>query len=357
MLSSTCPPILWKATVPKDDLIAIESVTIFDGNLDLPSGNVGPSHIYCHGYQSWSFAGSVLKGKRRPNSAMPRFVSKAFNRGGKFPPPGVISRSSEHENSSVSKSRRPTFYKSEFFTCLTHRDQPCFSSQLGCDERILDENGGNAVLMGWLSQKYQFGIVGVDKALHYIEMHCNCDAMISKSAIDTDWAYGQILLRGSYFDEPMATYLESVARHCEARIVREPLSVGWCSWYHYYEKIDEYTLRENFQLMANINDKIPTNMAIIDDGYMVSWGDWEHFKRGKFSPDSMKRLAKTMKDNGMRPGLWLAPFACDKNSKLAKDHPDWIIKNNEGSAGKFAMYNFVEVLYFKEALNSFYMIL
>jgi len=34
----------------------------------------------------------------------------------------------------------------------------------------------------------------------------------------------------------------------------------------------------------------------------------------------------------MIPGLWMAPFACDKHSKIAKEHPDWIIQNDEGRA-------------------------
>jgi hypothetical protein len=28
----------------------------------------------------------------------------------------------------------------------------------------------------------------------------------------------------------------------------------------------------------------------------------------------------------MTPGLWMAPFACDIHSTLAKEHPDWILK-------------------------------
>ena len=27
----------------------------------------------------------------------------------------------------------------------------------------------------------------------------------------------------------------------------------------------------------------------------------------------------------MTPGIWMAPFACDKHSDLAKNHPDWIL--------------------------------
>jgi hypothetical protein len=34
----------------------------------------------------------------------------------------------------------------------------------------------------------------------------------------------------------------------------------------------------------------------------------------------------------MRPGLWLAPFAADKRSDVARDHPEWVIRNDGGVA-------------------------
>ena len=55
----------------------------------------------------------------------------------------------------------------------------------------------------------------------------------------------------------------------------------------------------------------------------------------------MAAIAAAMKSRGMRPGVWLAPFAADKKSQLVKDHPDWIIRNNSGryansaNCGKF----------------------
>ena len=33
----------------------------------------------------------------------------------------------------------------------------------------------------------------------------------------------------------------------------------------------------------------------------------------------------------MRPGLWMAPFAADKHSKIAAQNPDWIIRNHAGA--------------------------
>jgi alpha-galactosidase len=75
---------------------------------------------------------------------------------------------------------------------------------------------------------------------------------------------------------------------------------------------------------------------------MTAWGDWTSLKPGKFLKDGgMKVLADAIRSKGMKPGVWLAPFAADKGSQLAKDHPDWIIKNdlgrfaNSSNCGKF----------------------
>ena len=32
----------------------------------------------------------------------------------------------------------------------------------------------------------------------------------------------------------------------------------------------------------------------------------------------------------MTPGIWMAPFACDRHSELAKNHPDWILTRKSG---------------------------
>ena len=98
-----------------------------------------------------------------------------------------------------------------------------------------------------------------------------------------------------------------------------------------------------------------SNVGLIDDGYMTAWGDWGSLKPKAFptafaiSPNPtekdvdacMKSLSDSMRANGMKPGIWLAPFAADKHSKLTKTHPDWIIRDNAGrpanssNCGKF----------------------
>ena len=57
-------------------------------------------------------------------------------------------------------------------------------------------------------------------------------------------------------------------------------------------------------------------------------GDWE--ANPKF-PAGMKSFAEKVTATGRTPGLWLAPFMVSTKSRLAKDHPDWLLCDEHGA--------------------------
>jgi len=67
----------------------------------------------------------------------------------------------------------------------------------------------------------------------------------------------------------------------------------------------------------------------IDDGYQENIGDWLLTDKKKF-PGGMKKIADDIHRHNMTAGLWLAPFAATKKSRLFKEHPDWFIKDKNG---------------------------
>ncbi|KAG7367413.1 alpha-galactosidase [Nitzschia inconspicua] len=337
------PPLLWKVDIPpqrsaKD--MALDTISVLDGSVDLKEP---ATHVFIEGYQSWSFAGSVWKGKPQPKPAMLNVFSGAFNSGGCLPDPptavmgcdpssdGVCAPDflSSSTNHSVLRSGTKKYpYKSDFFTCIT----------TGRDE-IVDENGGAALICGWLSQHRQFGVISIDETLGNLKMHATHDAIL-KTRVSTDWAYAQLVSPHHYDEEPMVHYLHAAAAYNQAKPLQNgPLLTGWCSWYHYYENISEHVLRENFERLATMKNKVPTNVAVVDDGYMTAWGDWDSLKPQKFT--SLDVVARDIASSRMRPGLWMAPFAADKHSQIAKLHPEWIIRNDRGvpanssNCGKF----------------------
>jgi hypothetical protein len=332
------PPLLWKVQLPprygegSSSAVMLDTITVLDGSVDLKES---ATHAYIQGYQSWSFTGSIWKGEPQPKPAMPNVFSRAFNLGATLPdPPTTIISSAAASSSSSRKGaghskRDPPFYQSDFFTCIS----------TGRGE-LMDENGGPALLCGWLSQHEQLGLIGMDKDLSKITMHASHHAQTANGGVQTDWAYGQLVSPHHYDEEPMVHFLHATAAFNQAKPLQNgPLLTGWCSWYHYYENISEENLRSNFAKLATMKNKVPTNVAVVDDGYMKAWGDWDDFKPTKF--DDMGVVSRDIQANGMRPGIWLAPFACDKHSKIAKRHPEWIIRNDRGkpanssNCGKF----------------------
>ncbi len=101
---------------------------------------------------------------------------------------------------------------------------------------------------------------------------------------------------------------------------------GWTSWYNYYTHISEPIILHNLQAMKNEN--IPIDIFQIDDGYQESVGDWLHINK-KF-PNGMGYLAEQINEAGYRPGIWLAPFICERKSRIFREHKDWILCDKRG---------------------------
>ncbi|MBF0352954.1 MAG: alpha-galactosidase [SAR324 cluster bacterium] len=103
-------------------------------------------------------------------------------------------------------------------------------------------------------------------------------------------------------------------------------STGWTSWYNYYTKITPEILLDNLNAFAS--RQIPLDLFQIDDGYQEAVGDWLQ-TNSKF-PEGLTPLTGQIHANGYKAGLWLAPFVCEKNSRLFHDKPEWLLKNEKG---------------------------
>ena len=102
---------------------------------------------------------------------------------------------------------------------------------------------------------------------------------------------------------------------------------GWGTWDYYADKFGERQILENLAVMKA--DKMPCNLIQMDDGYSVWGGDWLSLKPEAF-PDGMESLTAKIEKAGCSAGIWLAPFLAHKNSKLAAEHPDWLLQTGSG---------------------------
>lgn len=106
---------------------------------------------------------------------------------------------------------------------------------------------------------------------------------------------------------------------------------GYTTWYNYYGNVDEKVVRRDLASIKALD--VPFDCFQIDDGYQAAIGDWLCTDEKKF-PSGMKSIAEDIHNGGMLAGLWLAPFAATKKSKLFQEHSDWFIKDKNGKPYK-----------------------
>ena len=104
--------------------------------------------------------------------------------------------------------------------------------------------------------------------------------------------------------------------------------LGYTSWYNYYQNINEEIILRDLGAIDSRFDVFQ-----IDDGYETFVGDWLDVDPKKF-PSGLKPIIDKIHSRGFKAGLWLAPFVTETKSKLFKEHPDWIRKNQKGKPVK-----------------------
>ena len=213
-------------------------------------------------------------------------------------------------------------------TPLPHRRGHFVSEMFGV---LGDRTHRTGVLAGFLSQQEHFGSLEVWTDPHHptLWMWAHGDgARLDPGAVAfTDWACLQFLHLDTA--DPLAPYLEAVARqhNLDAAAERE-IPTGWCSWYHFYEAVSAGDVRHNLQATRALRPEAPLQLIQIDDGFESQVGDWYTFGPG--FPEGVAPLAAEIREAGMTPGLWLAPFIVHRQSQLAHRHPEWLLRGRFG---------------------------
>ena len=111
-----------------------------------------------------------------------------------------------------------------------------------------------------------------------------------------------------------------------------PRIVGYTSWYRHYGDITEEKMIADLegcaQLLSESDLKDCVGVFQVDDGW-CDVGDWLRIREERF-PSGMAAMAERIREKGLVPGLWLAPFLCERNSALYDEHPEWLIVDSTG---------------------------
>lgn len=249
--------------------------------------------FFSNGWQSWSYAGTLNAKQTQPYTNLGIFQSPV------------------NHNPFTPRSEFRSQFSSDMFGVLSAPQKR------------------NAIIAGFISQREQFGSVDVvaDSLNPSLRLRAQCDDVVvpPNGELITDAAYVQLI--AGYDDDPLRDYAEAVARENKARVPIET-PVGWCSWYHYFDKVSEDDLRANLNQINKDRARLPLTLIQLDDGFEANVGDWE--ANSKF-PSGLRAAADSIRASNFIPGIWLAPFIAKPDSKLAREHGDWFIKSSSPS--------------------------
>ncbi len=260
-------------------------------NISLPQS---ASELACfvNGWQSWSSSQLYHASERQRISGL-RFAMEPM-----------------WHNQATPIFRQPGHFASDMFTAIT------------------DPGGKTGILLGFLSQKKQFGHAEINlKGQPTVNLKAYGDGidLPAGACLETDWAAFQPLDFSQ--PEPMQPYLDAAARLNQVH--QWPLTpIGWCSWYHFFTRLEPIHLIENTRMLASLRNELPVNLIQIDDGFEKAIGNWLEFKP-EFK-DGLKPIVQDITRNGFTPGIWLAPFIVHPSSRLKNEKPWMLLKGLNG---------------------------
>lgn len=121
-------------------------------------------------------------------------------------------------------------------------------------------------------------------------------------------------------------YAELYGRLHHVRL--SPIIHGWCSWPYTHTQATEDEQLANAEFMARHLKPYGMEWVQIDDGYQCTFGDWQG---NHLYPHGMQWLATQIRRLGLKPGIWIAPYAIAEPASLVQQHPEWLAHDAIGA--------------------------
>ncbi len=142
--------------------------------------------------------------------------------------------------------------------------------------------------------------------------------------------------RGDYFGT-----LRAYGAAMQAQGIRLPDSPKdafdpiWCAW-GYGRGFTPVQVFETLPVVKQLG----FGWAVLDDGWQVALGDWRP-RSDKFPAGDadMKALVDRIHAAGLKAQLWWAPMGADAGSRTEREHPEWLLRNVDGTTRKITWWD------------------
>ncbi|HSZ00589.1 MAG TPA: glycoside hydrolase family 36 protein, partial [Terriglobales bacterium] len=109
----------------------------------------------------------------------------------------------------------------------------------------------------------------------------------------------------------------------------------WCAW-GYGRSVK---LKQVYDTLPTVK-KMGFSWVTLDDGWQNNYGDWAvDPKKFPHGDADMKALVDRIHAEGFKAQLWWSPLSAVLDSQLLKEHPDFLLLNQDGSKQKISWWN------------------
>ena len=175
---------------------------------------------------------------------------------------------------------------------------------------------------------------GPDRA----EVGIQCDVRRKLKTGDTLSTYRTFVAvhRGDYY-QTLSEYRRFMVRQgIQFQPTPEtPYEPIWCAWG--FER--NFTSGQITGALPKVSD-LGYKWAVLDDGWQTAEGDW-YLVKDKFpnGDRDMIKMVDAIHARKLKAGLWWAPLSVDPGTDLIKQHPDYLLLNEDGSTRKISWWD------------------
>jgi alpha-galactosidase len=145
------------------------------------------------------------------------------------------------------------------------------------------------------------------------------------------------------FYEPLQTWSNAIEKEGLSKPVNndENYAVSWCGWGYEFA----VTPKQMLDTIPKLKE-LGIHWATLDDGWFNNYGDWQP-RAQAFPGTAMQDMVKSFHDQGLKVQLWWLPLAVEDGrfgyggrkfvvSDVVKEHPDWLILDQNGKPARMA---------------------
>jgi alpha-galactosidase len=103
----------------------------------------------------------------------------------------------------------------------------------------------------------------------------------------------------------------------------------YCSWYYRAEHFSHADLEEVLAGLDRVDPARQLQTVQIDMGYAPHLGDW--LQPSPAWPQGLEPGIRAITARGYQAGVWVAPFMVGCGSRIAREHPEWLLRGLDGA--------------------------